>query len=242
MAMQFFTQSKSRPLPVIVLIDISASMDRVISGDVVETGETVFEDGKTWNIVEGGITAMMTLNESLPKMIESFKDETIIGAEVVLTIITFGGSGAKIHTSLKPVKDITWENMKASGETPMGKAFDIARELIEDENKISSRAYTPAIVLISDGEPDKGWNEALYKLLNSGRAKKADRMAMFIGDDSGKEMLQEFLADDTKRVFMADDANKIHEFFKFVTMSVTTRAQSKDVSVNEEAKQFFSKS
>ncbi len=242
MVMNFCTQSKPRPLPVIILIDTSGSMDRVISGEIVKTGRTVIEDGKEWNIVKGGMSAMMSLNKSLSKMLETFKDETIIGAEIQVSIITFGGDNAKIHTSLRAVKDILWEDMTASGLTPMGKAFNVARKLLEDKSKISSRAYTPAIVLISDGEPNDNWKEELKKLLNSERAKKADRMAMFIGDDSGEAMLKEFLADDSKSVFKADDADKIYEFFKFVTMSVTTRAQSRDLNKNKEAEVFFKRS
>lgn len=241
MGMEFFTQSKPRVLPVIILADVSASMNRIIAGDTVETGEQVFEDGKMWNIVEGGESAIMSLNKSIAGMLETFKNESLIGAEIQVEIITFGYSNATVHTSLQPVKNIIWSDMLAEGETPMGEAFSIVRQLLEDKNKIDGRAYAPAIILISDGEPDQGdnWQEELNLLLSSERAKKADRMAMFIGGDTGEDVLRKFLDDDNKRVFRAEDADNIHEFFKFVTMSVTTRASSKDMNKNEDAEEFF---
>lgn len=221
MGVEFFTQSKPRSLPVILLADVSSSMG--------------------WNEV-GGVKAIDALNKAIEDMLNSLKQEDVIGAEIQLEIITFGGDGAEIHTPLQSVKNVEWKKMAADGFTPMGGAFALARELIEDTTRIPHRSYTPAIILISDGEPNDNWAEELDKFLNSERAKKADRMAMFIGADSGEDVLRDFLADNNKRVFRAEDAAKIYEFFKFVTMSVTTRAVTKDKQKNEEAEEFFSNS
>lgn len=42
-------------VPICLCLDTSGSMDAV-EGEYVETGETIYEDGRTWNLVTGGIS------------------------------------------------------------------------------------------------------------------------------------------------------------------------------------------
>jgi hypothetical protein len=44
-------------------------------------------------------------------------------------------------------------------------------------------------------------------------------------------MLEAFLADPAKKVFRAEDARKIRGFFRFATMSVTSRSRSANPNV-----------
>lgn len=193
-----FTQTKARPLPVIVLADVSGSMK----------GEKI-----------------AALNQALREMISSFGEEDELRAEIHICVITFGGE-AREHIGLKPAKDVTWEEVQATGNTPMGRAMELAAELIADKSKIPSRAYTPTIVLASDGAPNDDWQAGLKRLTQDVRAQKADRIALAIGSDADESMLQAFLGDPAKKVFHAEDARKIRSFFKFVTMSVGTRTRS----------------
>jgi uncharacterized protein YegL len=159
-------------------------------------------------------------------MIALFAEEEDSRAEIHVSVITFGGKGAKLYKPLKPAGELAWENMAAAGRTPMGDAFSIAQQLIEDHEIVPPRAYRPAIVLVSDGVPTDDWRTPLASLLGSERASKAFRFAMGIGEDADKEMLKAFLADDETRVFEAHEAREIKRFFRWVTMSVTTRSRS----------------
>jgi uncharacterized protein YegL len=116
--------------------------------------------------------------------------------------------------------------MEAAGRTPMGDAFSITQEIIEDRQVIPSRAYRPTIVLVSDGVPTDDWRTPLASLLNSERASKAGRFAMGIGEDADKETLKAFLGDEELRVFEAHEARQIKKFFRWVTMSITSRSRS----------------
>jgi uncharacterized protein YegL len=91
---------------------------------------------------------------------------------------------------------------------------------------IPTRSYRPTIVLVSDGIPTDDWKTSLTSLLNSERASKATRFAMAIGDDANKETLKAFLGDNEARVFEAHEAREIKKFFRWVTMSVTSRSHS----------------
>ena len=108
----------------------------------------------------------------------------------------------------------------------MGKAFALASQIIDDKSIIPSRAYRPAVILISDGCPTDSWQEALNGFIHNGRSAKCDRMALGIGADADNNVLTKFIEGTGHPVFHADDADKIHEFFKYITMSVSVRSHS----------------
>lgn len=195
-----FTISSARPLPVILLADVSGSMA---------------EDGK-----------IDALNRAVAEMIETFSMEDDGRAAIHVGVIAFGGNGARVHKPLQPAREASWEPMTASGRTPMGAAFELARGIVEDRGLIPSRAYRPTIVLISDGRPTDEWRAPLAALLGSDRASRANRFAMGVGADADSEALTAFLANDAGRVFEAHEAREIKNFFRWVTMSVTVRSRS----------------
>ena len=101
--------------------------------------------------------------------------------------------------------------------------------MIEDKEITPSRAYRPTIVLVSDGQPnDTGWERAMDDFINTGRSKKCDRMAMAIGSDADENVLKRFIDGTEHELFYANNAGQLYEFFRYVTMSVTTRSRSQN--------------
>lgn len=194
-----FVSSQARPLPVIVLADVSGSMK---------------DNGK-----------IEALNTALKDMVSAFAEEEVGRAEIHVAVITFG-KAVKLHLELTSAAQVKLKPLAADGKTPLGTALDMVRELVEDRQKISGRAYTPAVVLVSDGQPDEGWEPALKRLLQSERAQKAQRFALGIGDDADAAILRQFIAKPNGKVYGAADARQIKSFFRWVTMSVTTRSRS----------------
>ena len=74
--------------------------------------------------------------------------------------------------------------------------------------------------------PTDEWKESVKQLLASERGGRADRFALGIGDDADKAMLGAFLGDPTRSVLQARDARQVQTFFRWVTMSVTSRSRS----------------
>lgn len=196
-----FTVPSARPLPVIVLADVSGSMG-----------------------VDGKIHA---LNHAMREMIDTFQDESDLRAEIHVGVVTFGGQ-ARVHLRIGPASNAAWSDLAASGGTPMGEALDLARAMVEDRNAFSRHPYQPTIVLVSDGQPTPPGSEAepLRRLLDSERAGKAFRMALAVGADADHAVLQAFLANPEARVYRADEARQIRQFFQLVTMSVSARSRS----------------
>jgi uncharacterized protein YegL len=206
-----FVRQDARPLPVILLLDVSGSM------------------------YGGKISA---LNAAVKEMITSFSDEESTKAAIHVSIITFGGE-AKLHTPLMPAREIEYNALSADGGTPLGQAFDIAKNLLEDKTKIPSRSYRPSVILVSDGHPTDSWERKMSSFINEGRTAKCDRWALGIGNDADLNMLKSFINDPEKRVFKAEDASDISKFFRFITMSTTTRSKSANPNaVTAEVKAF----
>ena len=201
-----FTYQTPKTLPVVLLLDTSGSMR---------------ENGK-----------IAVLNSAVNEMLTSFKNLDATNASISVSIITFGGN-VQICQELKPVSEIGEINMIASGMTPMGGAVRLAKEMIENKEIITSRTYRPTVVLVSDGMPNDSWEDAIDLFKNDGRSAKCYRMAMGIGVEEGTtehKVLENFISNE-ERVYSAEDASNIRKFFKYVTMSVTSRTRSQNPNI-----------
>lgn len=195
-----FIIQKPRPLPVIVAVDRSGSMGA---------------DGK-----------IDALNLSFRDFINSIKGEDT-PVDIQVALFSFGGNDAICELPLTPVDKINADiySFSAQGRTPMGQAFLMMKKLIEDKNIVPARSYKPTIVLITDGIPTDDYVPAMDSLINEGRSSKAFRIAMAIGDDADKNMLAQFVSS-PELLISGDSARDIKRFFRFVTMSVTSRMKS----------------
>ncbi len=195
-----FVMPKARMLPVILLLDVSSSMARS--------------------------NKMNELNKSVREMIDSLRKEQIVRADICVSVITFG-SEVKVHTELTPARDIRYTDMAAKGMTYMGRALDVAYDMIEDKTKIPKNAYRPVVVLVSDGAPnDDHWEAKLKKFTTTGRSSKCDRWSLAIGADADVAMMKRFLDHPEKEVCYIEDAADIHKFFRFISSSTVERSNS----------------
>lgn len=198
-----FTFQVPRTLPIILLLDTSASMLR---------------DNK---IVE--------LNLAVNEMVKVLKDIDSVHAAASLSVITFGGHAKKI-LELTSVQDVPLLEFEANGDTPLGEALTIAKDMIEDKEIITSRTYRPVVVLVSDGMPNDDWAESFKTFKNEGRSSKCYCVSMGIGEDLSRtaiDILQKFSSGQEK-IFLAKEAKDIHKFFGLVSDSVVSRTKSQN--------------
>ncbi|EQA1439911.1 VWA domain-containing protein [Escherichia coli] len=200
-----FTTPTAKPLPVVLLLDISYSM----SGDKIDN-----------------------LNKAVKNMLDTFAQEEKMETEILVSVITFGGK-VDLHVPFTKASQVQWHGLQVNGDTPMGTALNMAKAMIEDKETTPSRAYRPTIVLVSDGQPTDGniWKLAMDDFISEGRSSKCDRMAMAIGRDADETVLKRFIEGTPHDLFYAENARQLHEFFQRVTMSVTMRIQSKNPNV-----------
>ena len=201
---------QARPLPVIVLADVSGSMA---------------EEGK-----------LDSLKHALVDMIKSFQgaSSSNLEAEIWVGVYTFGGNSATrlfdpmsasaIAENEQLLSQIN--SLQASGGTPLGHALTAVADLLENKEQYPSRAYRPFLVLASDGMPNDEWEGPLDRLLNSERGKKATRLALSIGADADDAMLKKYIGNEEIPVIKANNVDEIKRFFKCVTMSAIKSSQS----------------
>lgn len=209
MGLNSYVAREPRPLPIFVLADTSGSM----------RGEKINE-----------------LNLALREMLNALNAADDIRGIFQLSVIAFGGE-VKVLQPLADIDGLVLTELSAAGNTPMGQAFEMVREMIEDRNVVSSRAYTPTIILISDGLPTDcteemyrrknyyDW-EPLVDLHNGERSSKCQRMALGIGEDADVDMLKSFIDNPEIPVIKTKDASGITKFFRWVTMSTVARMTS----------------
>ena len=209
MGLNSYVAREPRPLPIFILADTSGSM----------RGEKINE-----------------LNLALREMLNALNDADDIRGKFQLSIVAFGGE-VKVIQPLTDINALTLSELTASGNTPMGQAFETVKEMIEDREVVSSRAYTPTIVLISDGIPTDCSEEMYHrknyfdweplKELHSGeRSSKCQRLALGIGEDADTDMLKTFIDNPEVPVIKTKDASGITKFFRWVTMSTVARMHS----------------
>jgi len=203
-----FTVEKPKSIPVVLLLDTSSSMG----------GEPIDK-----------------LNLAVEAMLKEFKKAETMETFIKLSIITFGKDEVQLHTPLTEVSNIQFQPLFVGGWTPMGTALKMAKAMIEDKSIFKGRDYRPTIVLLSDGEPNDDWKAPLDDFISNGRSAKCDRMAVAIGD-ADKSVLNKFISGCENPLFYAEDASKIIDAFKKITMSVTMRTKSdnKNQTINIE--------
>lgn len=214
MGLNSYVAREPRPLPIFILADTSGSM----------RGEKI-----------------NALNLALREMLHALNDADDIRGKFQISVLAFGGA-VQLVQPLADVNGLKLSELTPSGNTPMGQAFETVMEMIENREVVSSRAYTPTIVLISDGIPTD-CSEEMYRskkyfdwkplqALHSGeRSSKCQRLALGIGEDADTEMLKAFIDHPEVPVIKAKDASGIAKFFRWVTMSTVARMHS--VNPNE---------
>lgn len=191
-----------RPLPVVVLADVSGSMSA---------------DGK-----------IDVLNSSIATMARDFAAQDDRREEIQVAVIAFGGEEARLLQAPTPARDFRWKGMQADGRTPLGSALELVTELLEDRDRIPARAFRPTLILVSDGQPTDAWEQPLQALLSSERASKAFRVAVAIGADADRAVLTRFVGDSGPKILEADQARDISEYFRRITMTVSRAVTTGD--------------
>jgi uncharacterized protein YegL len=185
-----------RPMPVIVLADVSGSMQ----------GEKI-----------------ALLNRSVGAMLRAFADEDSARGEIHVAMVAFGGQTARLHQAMTPASRVSWSDMEAAGRTPLGAAFDVASAVLDDPEAVPVRSFPPTLILVSDGAPTDDWTEPFDALVSSRWGSKALRVAVGIGVDRTEEAVR-VLADFGSPglpVMRADQVHEIPGLFRWVTATVT---------------------
>ncbi|WP_029319297.1 vWA domain-containing protein [Butyrivibrio sp. AE3004] len=129
------------------------------------------------------------IQSTIPDMREAAKDNT--NAQLYVQAMQFSTGATWLTTQPEEIETYQWRDMTASGVTDLGKAFELLCGQLSIP-PMSDRALPPVIVLLSDGQPTDSYRSQLDQLLNMPWGKKAVRIAIAIGRDADRSVLEEF--------------------------------------------------
>ena len=81
----------------------------------------------------------------------------------------------------------------------------------------ASGSFAPAIFLMSDGEPTDNYQDALNKLKQNNWFKKSIKVALAIGEQANKIVLEEFVGN-SEAVLTAHDPSTLMKMIQFVSV------------------------
>ena len=200
----------NRPLHFFWIVDCSGSM----SGEKIESLN---------NAIKEALPAMRAEADKNPN------------AQVYVRTIKFSNGAEWIDPQPEKLEDFRWFDLSADGVTDMGRALS----MVADELKgplMKQRALPPVLVLISDGQPTDDFNGGLNKLVNTPWGGKAVRIAIAVGTDADKDVLQKFIGRHASefKVLEANNPQALVKYIKWVSTAVLSAASQPLLKGSEE--------
>jgi uncharacterized protein YegL len=186
-----------RRLPVYLLLDCSGSM----------TGEPI-------EAVRQGVKALLADLRSDPQALET----------AYLSVITFSSNAQQVGP-LTELTSFTEPTLTASGSTDMGGALNLLDQCIDREVHKSTKTqkgdWKPLIFLMTDGQPDSGWEDVADRI-------KQKRVGNLIACAAGPG------ADSSKLKRVTDivvelnnlQPDQLKTFFRWVSSSIKMTSQN----------------
>lgn len=216
-------------VPICLCLDTSGSMGAV-EGDCIKTGETIYEDGRIWNIVTGGTSRIDELQKGVEAFYRAILEDEVAVYSAEICIVTFNSKATCLvdFASIERQKNIP--QLCSSGETAMGEGVNLALNLLEQRKQEYKDKgidyYQPWLVLMTDGEPNGNIEElkkAINRTVEMVNNKKLTVFPIGIGSDADMNTLNKF---SPKRAALKLQGLKFQEFFAWLSKSVSKTSQS----------------
>ena len=220
-------------VPVCLCLDTSGSMGVLEEGNFKETGETIFEDGREWRLVdsvEGGKTRIDELQKGVQLFFDAINADEVAKYSAEIAIITFSDKAECIRDFGSLDDNDKVPQLKAEGNTAMGEAVAMALDhLNARKQKYKDTGvdyYQPWLVIMSDGQPngDDGiYKKAVQDTVKLATEKKLAVFSIGIGAEADMKALGEF---SPRRPALRLQGLKFKEFFEWLSQSVSRTSQS----------------
>lgn len=133
------------------------------------------------------------VNHAIQECIEPMREEAAgnPNAQLYIRTLKFASGASWVTAEPVPIEEFAWEDVEANSITDLGKAFELLAGQLSMP-PMPARALPPVIVLLTDGYPTDDWKRPLEKLLKMPWGKKAVKVAIAIGKDADRSVLEAF--------------------------------------------------
>ena len=198
--MEEFANNTSTRVPILFLVDTSRSM---LKNNRIEL-----------------------INNGIKDFIKKMNNDTYASTAVELCIVAFGGD-VKIEIPFDAIDKIMFNNLIANGGTPLGKAANVAVDVLLDRLNVYDNtgvnSYNPWLIIFSDGEADDfSYLSAAKRICDFQVQNHWKVVTISIGDE--KSSLEKFTPNH-KVIEMKD--LEIGDFFDWISKSVSEISKSR---------------
>jgi len=161
---------------------------------------------------------MASLNYAIRTAIPAIRDVAADNPEVEvrLRVLRFSTEATWHEFGPTPPEAFVWRDLTAGGETAMGAALaEVAKVLTPQA--MPGRHLPPVVVLVSDGQPSDDFEQGLAAMLAAPYGARALRVAVSIGMDADRDVLQAFIGDANFRPLQANNAQDLVQRITWAT-------------------------
>ncbi len=146
----------SARIPVCLCLDVSGSMNEIVSGETSFTGRTEIIDGQQYRICEGGKTKLGYLKDGIKTLYDDLKANPNTKYAADVSIVTFSDDAYVVADFSGVREQPSIYELTTGSMTDMGKGVNLALDLLaarKNEYKEAGREYyQPWLFLMSDGD------------------------------------------------------------------------------------------
>ena len=216
-------------VPICLCLDTSGSMDAV-EGEAEATGETIFRDGREWNVVTGGTTRLNELQEGVKAFYQSISEDEIAMYSAEICIVTFSDKASCVVDFGTVDTQRELPELTTGDKTAMGEGVNLALDLLENRKEAYKDCgvdyYQPWLVIMTDGVPNGAPSEmerASKRIAKLVGERKLTVFPIGIGNEAERSALQSL---SPRREPLKLDGLKFREFFAWLSQSVSKTSQS----------------
>lgn len=185
------------------------------------------------NKIESINQVMPDIMRTIADIDESNKDN----AQIKVACLEFSTGCQWKYPQPVLANDFKWQDIQAGGVTDLGAAFKELRAHMSRNSDLASDTghYAPAVILLSDGRPTDAWKNALKDLQSNKWFQVATKVAIAVGDDADKTVLNEFADNKDELVITVHNLNALKSVIRLVSCTVS-KIGSNSTSVGEKTK------
>jgi uncharacterized protein YegL len=179
------------------------------------------------------------LNQAMRDSINELKSKESLNtaATIKIAVMVFNTYSFWLYDNpIEVSKFPDWKDIEAGGVTDLGDALIKVNEKLNNEEggfmAEKNSCFTPAFVLISDGQPTDDWENALNIIKNNKWFKHSDKIALAVGDCAQDEECIKVLKSFTESndgIIRVDIADSLMKMIKFVTMVFSEGGSKTDI-------------
>ena len=158
-------------------------------------------------------------------------------AEIKVAALEFSSGCNWLYSEPKLASEFVWQDVQASGLTSLGAACEELNSKLSRSGYMvaASGSYAPAIILLSDGGPTDNFKAGLTKLKSNSWFKAAIKVAIAIGEDADKSVLEQFTGSN-EAVFTVHNIDALKQIIRIVAVT-SSQIGSKSSSAGDASKQ-----